>query len=200
MKKILILMAHPTLERSRIQSVLINEIRDLPGVQIHDLYEAYPDLDINVEYEKCILNRADVIIFQHPFYWYSAPAILKQWMDLVLEYRWAYGPGGLALSGKWCLNAISTGGSHGAYREDGHNRFPIRTLLTPFDQTAHLCKMHYLAPFVIHSVNHLRSEDIKAKAREYRLVIQMLQIGDLDLELWKSADYINPIIEQLIQP
>lgn len=192
-------MAHPTLERSKVQAALISSVKDLPGVQLHDLYEAYPDMDINVEYEKCILNRADVIIFQHPFYWYSAPAIIKQWMDLVLEYRWAYGPGGVALAGKWCMNAISTGGSQAAYRENGHNRFPVRALLSPFDQTAHLCKMHYLAPFVIHSVNQLQEEDIAAKAREYRLVIQMLQMGELDLEFWKTAAYINPIIEQLIQ-
>lgn len=28
---------------------------------------------------------------QHPFYWYSTPALLKEWQDLVLEHGWAYG-------------------------------------------------------------------------------------------------------------
>jgi glutathione-regulated potassium-efflux system ancillary protein KefG len=75
-----------------------------------------------------------VIVLHHPFYWYSAPALLKEWMDLVLELGWAYGPGGVALRGKLMLNAITTGGSAEAYRAEGKNRFTMRELLAPFDQ------------------------------------------------------------------
>ena len=57
------------------------------------MYEKYPDFNIDVDYEKKLLEKNQIIIWQHPFYWYSAPPLLKQWIDLVLEFGWAYGPG-----------------------------------------------------------------------------------------------------------
>ena len=83
---------------------------------IHDLYEVYPTLSIDVKREQALLLEHDVIVFQHPFYWYSCPAILKEWQDLVLEHGWAYGVGGTQLRGKITLNAITTGGPAHAYR------------------------------------------------------------------------------------
>ena len=46
-----------------------------------------------------------MIVFQHPVYWYSSPAILKEYQDLVLEYGFAYGHDGHALDGK-CLDQM----------------------------------------------------------------------------------------------
>ena len=63
----------------------------MEGVRLHDLYEAYPDFLIDVEAEQALLLEHDVIVFQHPVYWYSSPAILKEWQDLVLEHGFAYG-------------------------------------------------------------------------------------------------------------
>ena len=85
-------------------------IRDLDGVTIHDLYEDYPTLAIDVKREQQLLAAHDVIVFQHPFYWYSVPAILKEWQDLVLEHGWAYGARRHHLRGKITFNAITTGG------------------------------------------------------------------------------------------
>ena len=75
--KILILFAHPVLERSRVNRRLLEAVADLPGVTVHDLYERYPTLNIDVEYEQALLLEHDIYVFQHPFYWYSAPAIAK---------------------------------------------------------------------------------------------------------------------------
>ena len=66
----------------------------LRGVTFHDLYELYPDFDVQVEQEQELLISHDMIILQHPFYWYSCPPLLKQWIDLVLEHGWAYGKEG----------------------------------------------------------------------------------------------------------
>ncbi|GAL26611.1 NAD(P)H oxidoreductase YRKL [Vibrio variabilis] len=38
--------------------------------------------------------KADVIVLQFPFYWYSMPALLKKWMDDVFSFNFAYGPEG----------------------------------------------------------------------------------------------------------
>ncbi|MGG3885590.1 NAD(P)H-dependent oxidoreductase [Brevibacillus panacihumi] len=44
-------------------------------------------------------------VLQFPFYWYSAPPLLKNWFDEAWTYGWAYGPGGVALRGKECIIA-----------------------------------------------------------------------------------------------
>lgn len=155
-RRILILFAHPTLERSRVNRRLIDGVRALADVTVHDLYEEYPTFGIEVAREQALLAAHDVVVMHHPFYWYSAPALLKEWMDLVLELGWAYGPGATALRGKLMLNAITTGGTADAYRTDGKNRFTMRELLAPFDQSAHLCGMTYLAPFVVHAAARRR--------------------------------------------
>ena len=79
---------------------LVQQIPAIPEITFHDLYEKYPDFNIDVENEKRLLADHQIIIWHHPFYWYSAPPLLKQWIDLVLEFGWAYGPGGNALEGK----------------------------------------------------------------------------------------------------
>ncbi|RYE35767.1 MAG: NAD(P)H oxidoreductase, partial [Sphingobacteriales bacterium] len=94
MARVLILFAHPAFEKSRVHRPMVKQVLKLEGITFHDLYESYPDYDIDLDREQELLLRHDVIVFQHPFYWYSCPAILKQWQDLVLEHGWAYGRGG----------------------------------------------------------------------------------------------------------
>jgi glutathione-regulated potassium-efflux system ancillary protein KefG len=189
--RILVLFAHPALERSRVQRQLAAAIRDLPGVTFHDLYEAYPDFDVDVPREQGLLLAHDLVIVQHPFYWYSTPALVKQWEDLVLEHGWAYGTGGIALRGKRWLSAISTGGREEAYQRDGHNRFTIRELLAPLEQTARLCGMDFLPPFVVHGTHRLTSTDIAAAAGEYRAVVEALRDDRLDLDAARQLPRIN---------
>jgi glutathione-regulated potassium-efflux system ancillary protein KefG len=181
-RRILILFAHPTLERSRVNRRLIDGVRALADVTVHDLYEEYPTFGIEVAREQALLAAHDVVVMHHPFYWYSAPALLKEWMDLVLELGWAYGPGATALRGKLMLNAITTGGTADAYRTDGKNRFTMRELLAPFDQSAHLCGMTYLAPFVVHGALRLGDDDdVGPHVSSYRALLTALRDDTLDL-------------------
>jgi glutathione-regulated potassium-efflux system ancillary protein KefG len=96
MKKILILLAHPSYNRSNANKALIQALRKVEGLRVHDLYQQYPNMFIDVPYEQRLLLEHDIIVFQHPLYWYSCPAILKEWMDQVLEYGFAFGPDGNA--------------------------------------------------------------------------------------------------------
>ena len=176
-KKILVLFAHPRLQTSVVQNAMLKTIRDLDDVTVRDLYAIYPDFLIDVAREQELLLAHDVIVFQHPFYWYSSPAIIKEWQDLVLENGWAYGSGGTALNGKYLMNAISTGGNRDAYRDQGRNRFPIEDLLRPFDQTAHLCGMAYLEPFTVFSGRHMDEGQLSGHAEKYRDLITGLRDG-----------------------
>jgi glutathione-regulated potassium-efflux system ancillary protein KefG len=193
MAKLLVLFAHPALEKSRVHSRLIHHIRKLDGLTFHDLYEEYPDFDIDIKKEQQLLLEHDVIVWQHPFYWYSCPAIVKQWEDLVLEHGWAYGSKGKMLAGKKILNAISSGGSREAYTEGGRNRFTIRQLLAPFEQTAVLCRMNYLPPYVLHGTFRLNTADIEMMAIQYEQLLAALIHDRIDEDMWKNATYLNEL-------
>lgn len=190
--KVLILLAHPAYERSRVNRALCEAIADLVDVHVHDLYEAWPDLHIDVAREQDLLVQHDVIVIQHPFYWYSAPAIVKEWLDLVLEHGWAYGSAGKALHGKVFLNATTTGGQREAYQPQGYNRFTMRAFLAPFEQTACLCGMTYLAPFVVHeSLKYRVPQDVQGEAARYRRLVEALRDGHVDLGAASRAEYLD---------
>lgn len=195
MKKILILFAHPAFHKSRINKKLIEGVEGLEGVTINNLYEKYPDFFIDVRAEQKLLTEHDVIVWHHPFYWFSAPAIIKEWMDLVLEHSFAYGSHGRALKGKWAISAISTGGKKEVYCKTGSNNFTINQFLIPFNQSANLCRMKYLPPFVIHGSHTISEQDLENYARQYRELIISLRnekFNDSELE---SVEYINSLIQ-----
>ena len=172
MKKTLVLFAHPALEKSRANAALIEGIRDLTHVTIRDLYAEYPDFLINVDREQALLEEHERIVLQHPFFWYSTPAILKEWFDLVLEFGWAYGEEGNALKGKSVLSAMTTGGGESAYCPDGYNRYTIDEFLRPVEQTAGLCQMDYETPFVVYGSLQLSNAELAQKVSDYRAILE----------------------------
>jgi len=200
-RRVLVLFAHPALERSRVNRQLVDELRTVDGITIHDLYEAYPTLWIDVAREQQLLLDHDVLVFHHPFYWYSVPALLKEWQDLVLEHGWAYGKGGTRLRGKVTLNAVTTGGPATAYQKAGYNRFTVRELLAPWDQTAHLCGMRFLAPFVVHSALRVaRAEDVLPHRAAYRRLIEALRDDRVDLDRAAAAEDLNLELDAVLAP
>jgi glutathione-regulated potassium-efflux system ancillary protein KefG len=192
LKKILVLFAHPRQSTSVVQRVMLDAIEGLDGVTIHDLYASYPDFLIDVRREQALLSAHDIIVLQHPFYWYSAPSIIKEWFDLVLEHGWAYGAGGLQLSGKFLMSALSTGGAKEAYCASGHNRFEIGEMLIPFNQTAHLCGMGWLKPFVIHSGRNLEPAALSGLGEAYRDLIVDLRDARKDPLKYLAQGYSLP--------
>jgi glutathione-regulated potassium-efflux system ancillary protein KefG len=196
---VLILFAHPALEKSRVNYRLAGAVRELPGVTFNDLYERYPDFDVDVAEEQRLLTEHDAIVMQHPFYWYSTPALLKEWQDLVLEHGWAYGSNGTALHGKTFLTAITAGGSEQAYCRRGYNRFTIRELLAPIEQTAILCGMSCLPPFVVHGTHSLGDAEITRYADEYRRVIEALRDGTLDPSAAADQPRLNAKLDAVLR-
>lgn len=197
MARVLLQFSHPALSKSNVHSALINYSRNLKNVTFNDLYERYPDMFIDVAYEQKLLLQHDIIVFQHPFYWYSSPAIVKQWLDLVLEHNWAYGTHGNALVGKKLMCMISCGGGPEAYTETGRNRYPVCEFLTPLEQTAHLCKMEYLPPFVMYGTYRLTKEGIEQYAQQYQTILKTLASDQLHTLNYKEATYFNDLLPAL---
>jgi len=194
-KRILLLFAHPAFHKSHANRHLLDAACGVEGVRIHDLYEEYPDFNIDIKREQGLLLEHDLIVFQHPFYWYSCPALLKEWLDLVLEHGFAYGHGGEALNGKYLLTATTTGGRAPAYARDGINYYSMREFLVPFERTAILCGMCYLPPFVVHGTRAIEGEDSLAQhAQNYADILTQLHNGTLDPETLDGT-YINDILK-----
>lgn len=183
MARVLILFAHPALEKSRVHRRLMAGMPRDERITLHDLYERYPDGDIDIQAEQELLLEHDVVVWQHPLYWYSAPPLLKTWLDLVLEHGWAYGAEGHALRGKTVLQAISAGGAASAYCEEGYNRWTIRQYLRPFEGTALLCGMRYLPPWVVFGTHRLDEADLEVWAEAWaRTLIWLADEGWTEME------------------
>ncbi len=137
--KVLLLYAHPESQDSVANRVLLEPALQLPNVTVHDLYAHYPDFFIDIAYEQDLLRQHEVIVFQHPLYTWSCPALLKEWLDRVLSRGFASGAGERnELAGKYWRSVITTGEPESAYRRDA-NRYPMNDILRPFELTAGMC-------------------------------------------------------------
>lgn len=197
--KVLLLFAHPSLDRSEVNVDLLKASRNLEGVTVVDLYAEYPDYRIDIEREQQRLRDHDALVFMFPLYWYSTPALLKEWQDLVLEYGFAYGAEGNALRDKVFMCAITAGGSESAYRAEGYNHFTLRQLLTPLEQTANLVGMRFLPPYALFGSRTALEEDrIKEHVSDWVKVLMALRDGTLNLqrasELPKLKDDIASVL------
>jgi glutathione-regulated potassium-efflux system ancillary protein KefF len=165
---ILIISAHPYPQHSRANRAMLDAVRDLPGVSLHSLYDRYPDFDIDIEVEQAALSAAKLVIWMHPIYWYSVPAMLKHWFDVVLTRGWAYGSGGTALAGKHCLWVPTIGGTADMYADEGTHRRPFDDYVAPIEQTARFCGMQWLPPVTLHGAHVISESELSAMAAALR--------------------------------
>jgi putative NADPH-quinone reductase len=167
--KTLVIAVHPKLQESRIHRAWLAALRGRQdsGLTVNDLYSRYPDERIDVRGEQALLRDMDRIVFEFPIYWYSSPPLLKKWFDEVLEYGWAYGPGGHALEGKEFGIAISTFTPEAGCRHDGSVGHTIEELTWPFEATVHRVGGTYLPPFVLNGVAHVSDGELEASGAAY---------------------------------
>lgn len=164
---VLVLVAHPALEQSRVNRRLLQAIGASAHVVVRDLYALYPDFLIDVKAEQAALAGARLVVWQHPVHWYGMPPLMKLWQDEVLGFGWAYGPGGNALQGKQLWLVASTGSPEDAYHPSGHNRYFFDAFLPPYEQTAVLCGMRFLAPLLLHGAHGVDDAALDAHAAFY---------------------------------
>lgn len=166
--KTVIILAHPNLAQSRVNAALAKAAESLPNVQVRDLYALYPDGNIDVAAEQAALEQAERIVLQFPMYWYSSPALLKQWQDDVLTYGWAYGSKGKALLGKELKVAISLGAPEADYQADGDMGHTVDEFLLPFEIMAKYTNMQYVKPFITGGSLTIQEAEIAEQAKRYQ--------------------------------
>ncbi|KQU02379.1 NADP(H) oxidoreductase [Rhodococcus sp. Leaf7] len=172
MSKILLIVAHPDLaDASKANAALVNAVSDLDHVTVHDLYAAYPDFAIDVEAEQNLLLDHDVIVFQHPVYWYNVPPLFKLWQDKVFTMPFAFTPdrSPSQLSGKKGIVAATTGVPAEHYTLEGANRTTLEALLENWTATLRLCQFDVQPLFKVHGVAFGGTdEDLATSAKDYR--------------------------------
>lgn len=198
-RKILLLFAHPAQHRSQVNVVLFEAAKQLSFVTTVDLYALYPTFDIHIDNEQQRLMEHDIIVLQFPLYWYSTPAILKEWQDQVLEYGFAYGTGGDALHGKTMLCATTAGGSEQDYKPGGINTYSIRELMRPLEQTANLAGMSYLPPLMLFDARTAKDEGrVTRHVAAWQTLLSHLHNGTLDMAKARDIDYLGSDISPLL--
>ncbi|WP_086982048.1 glutathione-regulated potassium-efflux system ancillary protein KefG [Vibrio aphrogenes] len=165
--RVLVIYAHPDPDNSIANQMLLKAAQGLSNVTIHDLYGRYPDFFIDVAAEHRLLLEHDVIVFQHPLFMYSCPALMKEWMDTVLGKGFAFGKGA-ALKGKYWRSIVTAGGSKEAFSTRGYNQYPLEQILQPFELTAKLCQMHWVEPMVLYWARNVDKATRIEHAQAYR--------------------------------
>ncbi|MEM1339641.1 MAG: NAD(P)H-dependent oxidoreductase [Bacteroidota bacterium] len=189
--KILHLVFHPNLETSRVNKIWKKQLYESGKITIsRDLYQEYPDFKINVEKEQKLLLAHDRIVIQFPLYWYSMTPLLKQWLDDVLTYGFAYGSTGNNLKSKDLQIITSAGGQSKFY--SGFDKFStIYDLLKPFELTANLTKMNYLIPVWMYKADSADEETIAKFGRKWIQLIDDPKRSDPISYLNTEMDFDN---------
>lgn len=128
MSKVLLVVGHPDLSQSKANKALVDAVRELAHVTVHDLYATYPDFQIDVDAEQALLADHNVIVFQHPVFWYNTTPLFKQWQDKVFTLGWAFTMDGSAsqLAGKKAVVAVTAGVPAEHYTPKARTRPPSR--------------------------------------------------------------------------
>ena len=191
--QIMLLLFHPRLESSRVNRVIFEKFANNPLIYSKDMYELYPDFNIDVSAEQEDLMKSDIIIVQHPMYWYAAPPLYKQWIDLVLEHGWAYGTNGDKLKGKKIFHIVSSGGAYEAHAKEGKKVYTYHELMRPFELTYQLCQMHYLPPYIVSKANRITYNEIAVQANQISQTISKMIEGDECYLDHQNANYLNDL-------
>lgn len=187
-----ILLFHPDLERSRVNSALARAAASLHHVAIADMTALYPagvEMERDSEREATRLLRADGIVLQFPMQWYSTPALMKQWQDVVLT-RMAYMHGeteGAGLAGKPVMVAATMGAEQAKYRPEGRNRFTVAELLRPLQASANRFAMDWRDPFLVFGADALRADDLAEAGHAYTRALSNFAIPKFGTSSYEAS-------------
>ena len=175
--KTLVILAHPDIHNATVNKRWKKELVGYSDkIFIHELYNEYPDWNIDVKKEQQLLEYYDYIILQFPLYWYSYPPLLKKWLDDVFTYGWAYGSKGTKLKGKTFGLAISVGDKEDNYSPSGSVGFTINEIIAPFIASATHVGARILPCFTVYGASfQITKKEVEESAKRYLEYILTLQ-------------------------
>lgn len=199
MKKATIILAHPNLKSSLANKAIVDVVKaKAEDVEVRDIYSLYPDFKVDVEREQAALEESDVVVFQFPWFWYSAPSLLKEYIDAVFAFNWAYGPLGNKLEGKKFIISTTVGAAEEFYQPGGGNNFYMAQLLSPFEQTALKTRMIWQKPILAYGSVYIpdiyqSKKIVTRRAQGYgeELVVRLKSLTEFSEEKHIREFFIN---------
>ena len=162
MSNLLIVCGHTNFDNSVANKTILDDLKkEFPNAEIDVLSKLYPDYKIDVEAEQEKLKKADVIVLQFPFFWYSCPSIMRKWFEDVLLHGFAYGTTGKALEDKKFTVSFTLGAPEEKYHHGEFQNFEIDEFIPQFQQLSNLCSMAWCG--YICSGGYSFEADIEAK-------------------------------------
>jgi len=152
------ILAHPNIEESIGNKIISNIIAQQKNTEVRHLDQLYPDFKIDIKTEQEALLSAETIVFQYPLFWYSTPAILKEWIDQVFQYGFAFGANSYNLEGKKIILSFTIGSPTTDYPQDIIDKitFHLKGL-------SQYCKMDFLGVLFCNDINNY-TDGAKEKA------------------------------------
>ena len=103
--------------------------------------------EVKAEHEK--VAWCDIMLFVYPLYWFHLPGILKNWVDRIFSFGFAYG-GGKSLVGKKGMLLYTTGGPKDFLKTSEEMGWKlINNMIFGF------CKITALEPYVAYGAAHV---------------------------------------------
>ncbi|REK74686.1 NAD(P)H-dependent oxidoreductase [Paenibacillus paeoniae] len=172
----LIIVTHPNMGDSIVHKKWVEELKKYPEkYTVRDLYNEYPDGNIDVAREQTLIEEHDDLVLQFPIYWFNCPPLLKKWLDEVLLYGWAYGSKGDKLKNRKIALGVSAGIKQEDYSQNGTYKYTLEEILAPFEITAHYCKADYRSFFALYNTESgISAEDLEKSTRDYMSFIDQM--------------------------
>lgn len=161
--KTLVVIAHPDMKGSTVHKHWVKELKKYPErFTIHELYATYPDGKIDVLKEQHLIETHGALVLQFPVYWFNCPPLLKEWLDKVFTYGWAYGSTGNKMTNRKVTLAVSTGIDAKGYTREGQVKYTIEETLRPFELTMNYVKANYQSLYVFYGIDSNAAYDEKS--------------------------------------
>lgn len=164
----LVIIAHPEIQSAHVNQTWKETLQSRSDlVTVHDLYEIYPNGEIDVEKEQQLLSEHEHIVFQYPMFWMNYPPLLQKWFDEVYTHGFAF-DGGDALKGKYFALAISCGQPEDHYQHSGPIGYSIEEVVVPLKAVINLVGGHYYGIHAIYNTDDIGNfATIAENADEY---------------------------------
>ena len=177
---LLVVSGHAKIEISTATKTIMEEVKkEFPEAELLYLDQTYPDFKIDIRKERQRVSSADIIVLQYPIQWYSAPAIMKRWLEEVFTFGFAHDAKGGMLNGKKLILSMTSGAPESQYHIGERMGYPMEVYQLPLVQLADLCGLDFCGMVYTGGYNIMRKFD------------------DKDLHVKKAQEHAKFLIEKI---
>ena len=177
---LLVVSGHARSDVSTATKTIMEEVKkEFPEAELLYLDKTYPDFKIDIRKERQRVSSADIIVLQYPIQWYSAPAIMKRWLEEVFTFGFAHDAKGGLLSGKKLILSMTSGAPESQYHIGERMGYPMDIYQLPLKQLADLCGMDFCGMVYTGNYNIMR------------------KVADRDLHVKQAQEHAKVLIEKI---